>query len=102
MIECSWKSNYGIDCLTCGFQRSLEALFQGDLIESFLLFPATIPLLLVFVILPIHLAFKLKHGVKIIVTSFSFAALLIVINYSIKLSNNSFYHQHSSEIIHQL
>lgn len=102
MIECSWKSNFGIDCLTCGFQRSFEALLQGEIYESFLLFPATIPLLIVFIILPIHLIFKLKHGARIIVISFSIAALLIIINYSVKLSNNSFYHQHSSEISQQL
>lgn len=101
MIECSWKSNFGIDCLTCGFQRSLEVLLHGDLIESFTMFPATIPLLIVFITLPVHLIFKLKHGAKIIVASFCLSAILIVVNYSVKLSNNSFYHQHSSELSKQ-
>jgi len=89
LIECSWKSSFGIDCLTCGFQRSLEALLQGDFYNSFILFPATIPLLIVFLMLPIHLIFKLKHGAKIIVAFFSISAVLIVVNYSVKLSTNS-------------
>lgn len=98
MIECSWKSTFGIDCLTCGFQRSLEVLLQGDFYNSFILFPATIPLLVVFLMLPIHLIFKLKHGAKIIVISFSVAAVLIIVNYSVKLGDKSFFHQHLVEI----
>ena len=91
MIECSWKSTFGIDCLTCGFQRSVKLLFEGELIDSFLLFPATIPLLIIFMVLPIHLVFKFKHGARVIVYSFSMAALLIVFNYVVKLTDKSLF-----------
>jgi len=98
LIDCSWKSNFGIDCLTCGFQRSFQALLQGEIVESFLIFPATIPLLIVFITLPIHLLFKFKHGARVIVLSFCVSAFLIVINYFAKLSDKSIFKQHSAEI----
>jgi Protein of unknown function (DUF2752) len=49
MLPCPFKKLTGIDCPGCGFQRSVFALFHGDLHKSFYLYPATIPLLILFV-----------------------------------------------------
>lgn len=92
MIECSWKSTFGIDCLTCGFQRSVELLFKGELYESFYMFPATIPLVLTFLYSLLHLKFKFSHGATRVLTMFSISALLIVINYTLKLSTGEVFH----------
>jgi hypothetical protein len=88
MIDCSWKHNLGIECPGCGFQRSVAALFEGDFLQSFYLFPATIPLLLTFLLTALHLYFKWKHGAWIIVGCFSLSALLMIISFVIKIAQH--------------
>ncbi|MDG1333531.1 MAG: DUF2752 domain-containing protein [Crocinitomicaceae bacterium] len=92
MIECSWKAEFGVDCLTCGFQRSFISLIHGDFVESFLQFPATIPFIACVFVLIAHLTLKVKNGHRWIVGLFSLTALLIVVNYSIKLISGGAFH----------
>jgi hypothetical protein len=81
MLTCSWKKTVGIECPGCGFQRSLVKLSEGEFYDSFLLFPATIPLLILFVFLLLHLKFKFKNGAKIIVILFASSAIIIAISF---------------------
>ncbi|WP_084163697.1 DUF2752 domain-containing protein [Olivibacter sitiensis] len=46
LLPCPFKYFTGHDCPGCGLQRSLLFLLKGDLANSFRLYPATIPLLL--------------------------------------------------------
>lgn len=85
MLACSWKDTFGIECFGCGFQRSVLALFKGDLILSLSTYPATIPILFTFVYTTAHLLFKYKNGARNIVALFSFSASLIVGNFIYKL-----------------
>lgn len=89
MISCSFKENYGIDCLTCGFQRSFLMLFEGDFVGSIKMFPATIPVCLTFLFCAYHLFFKVKNGHKLIVGLFSISSILIVGNFIFKLASHS-------------
>jgi len=86
MIDCSWKSTFGIECLTCGFQRSVVLLFKGEFTESFFMFPATLPLLVGLAFLGLHLWRKWSNGPKILVAIYSLTAVLMVSNYIIKLT----------------
>lgn len=43
-MPCAYREFYGMDCPFCGGQRSALLLLQGRFRESFLLFPALIPL----------------------------------------------------------
>ncbi|WP_316816986.1 DUF2752 domain-containing protein [Pedobacter nyackensis] len=49
-LPCPFKVLTGLDCPGCGFQRSFVALLKGQWQESFHLYPATVPLLLTFII----------------------------------------------------
>jgi hypothetical protein len=84
MLTCSWKKHLGIECPGCGFQRSFIKLWQGEIVESFFLFPATIPLLLTFTLLLLHLKFKFKFGAYLLVGLFSLSTLLILVNFILK------------------
>ncbi|MCE3294930.1 MAG: hypothetical protein K0R65_644 [Crocinitomicaceae bacterium] len=86
MLTCHWKQTFGVECPGCGFQRSFLKLFEGNFSESFFLFPATIPLLLLFVLLILHLIFRFKHGAYTLVGLFSLSTLLIVVNFIYKIS----------------
>ncbi|MCH2225673.1 MAG: DUF2752 domain-containing protein [Crocinitomicaceae bacterium] len=85
MIQCSWKEQFGIECLTCGFQRSVVLLFQGDVLGSIKMFPSTIPLIICFGLLLVHLKIKLKNGAKWLTILFASSAVLMVINYGVKM-----------------
>ena len=45
MLPCAYKELFGIDCPTCGAQRSLLLLVEGNLKDSFLIYPPLIPVL---------------------------------------------------------
>lgn len=89
MIDCSWRSTFGIECPTCGFQRSVVLLFEGDVIGSIYMFPATIPFLICLVVASISIIGKFKNGPEWVVGLFSITVVLIVINYVFKIANGS-------------
>ncbi|XOV68069.1 MAG: DUF2752 domain-containing protein [Fluviicola sp.] len=92
MLDCHWKKEFGIECLTCGFQRSVELLFSGDIVGSFFMFPATIPFLLTILVAILYIWKRFKNGHHWVVSMFSLTALLVVVNYSVKIANGSFMH----------
>lgn len=85
MLECSWKKHFGVECFGCGFQRSIALLFEGKFIESFQLFPATIPILFTFGYTLAHLLFKYKNGARNIIILFSISTALMLGNLTYKL-----------------
>jgi len=89
MLSCPVKEYSGFDCPGCGFQRSLEQLLQGHIGESVLLFPALIPFLITIVLLLFHLCFRFKNGAKWLVIIYAITALIVVVNYSIKIFTGS-------------
>ena len=82
---CSFREHAGIDCPGCGLQRSILALFRGDLVESILQFPALLPLMAMFAFLSIHLVFKLKHGAIVLKMFYITNISIIVLNYLYKI-----------------
>lgn len=85
LFDCPIKKTFGIDCLGCGFQRSVVLLFEGKFIESFKMYPATIPIFCVWTLLILHLIFKFKHGARWIQYLFILCATIILINYIYKI-----------------
>ncbi len=85
MLACPYKKYLGINCFGCGMQRSLIALLKGNFLESLKLYPALIPMLLLFIFLIAHLVFKLKNGAKWLKYNFIFVVAIVVINFIAKL-----------------
>jgi len=88
LLSCPIKQLSGIDCPGCGLQRSLVALIKGDLITSVKFYPATIPILGLFLFTLIHLKFDFKNGAFIIKMLYIGVTLIIVINYIYKIFTN--------------
>jgi hypothetical protein len=82
---CTFREHAGIDCPGCGLQRSVLALLRGDLVESFLQFPALLPVMAMFLFLGIHLVFKLKNGAFLLKVLFIGNVSIIILNYVLKL-----------------
>jgi len=88
-FSCPYKTNFNIECPGCGFQRSLVALLEGEFRLSLQLYPALLPLLSVWLLVVLHLVFKFKYGAFIIKYLFLFCALIIFVNYVVRLSGHT-------------
>ena len=85
LLTCPSKQFFHVDCPGCGLQRSILALFEGDIVKSFQLYPATIPILFCLIFTALHIVFKFKHDASIIKGAFIFASSVIVISYIYKI-----------------
>lgn len=85
MLSCSWKETLGIECPSCGAQRSFEELLHGHFWESIQLFPALFPLIAVVILAIIHLIRPFSSGPTWIVRLFAFSAILMFGNWTLKM-----------------
>ena len=87
-LTCPSKKYFNIECMGCGFQRSLITLLEGKFEESLILYPALIPMLSLWITVILHLLFKFKHGAFIIKVLFILCAIIILIHFIYKQLNN--------------
>jgi len=73
-----------MDCFGCGMQRSFIALLKGEFALSFYLYPALIPMILMFAFLIIHLIFKFEKGGIYLKYWFIFVVSIVLINFILK------------------
>lgn len=92
LFDCPFKRSFGIDCPGCGLQRSIISLVNGHFIDSFKLYPATIPILLLAIFTFLHIKLDFKFGAFAIKIVFFFIAFIVVVNYIYKI----YYHQLSN------
>lgn len=85
LLLCPFKQTLGIDCPGCGIQRSILELMQGNFIASFKLYPATLPIIALFMFTIVHLKFDFKNGAFFIKMLYIGITLIIVINYIYKI-----------------
>ncbi|GGX32696.1 DUF2752 domain-containing protein [Aquimarina muelleri] len=83
-LKCPGKELIGLNCLGCGLQRSFILLLKGNLIDSFLMYPALIPIIIMFVYLIVHLFLNFKKGAKTLQYFYLLNTILIIANYIIK------------------
>jgi hypothetical protein len=51
MLPCMSKQLIGMDCPGCGIQRSISLLIDGDILNSFLMYPGLFPVIFLFLFL---------------------------------------------------
>lgn len=85
MLSCPYKFITGIDCPGCGIQRSFVLLLKGDLISSFSLYPALLPVIFTLILTGAHLLFRFRKGPESIKFSFLTATGIIVVSYVFKI-----------------
>lgn len=85
MFKCVIKSKLGVECPGCGLQRSFWQLMEGNIKESISLYPALIPIILMFLFLFLHLIFNFKKGHVWILSMFIFNSTLLLLNYLFKI-----------------
>jgi hypothetical protein len=83
--SCSFREYFGIDCPGCGMQRSIIELLKGNILESINLYPALLPVMIMFGFLTMHLLFRFRQGALILKIMFIFNISLISFHYIYKL-----------------
>ena len=81
LIPCPSKTIFGVRCFGCGFQTSLLALLEGDIKESIALYPALIPILILFLLMIIQVFVKQSKGQQLLRYWFYFCVVLAIGNY---------------------
>jgi Protein of unknown function (DUF2752) len=88
MLTCPSKKYLHIECPGCGLQRGFIALLQGDIPASLRVYPATIPLLLLFSFTLLHLKYEFRQGATVIKCLQWGIAIIIVVFYIYKIVNH--------------
>jgi hypothetical protein len=84
MIPCLSKTLFGVECLGCGFQRSLLLLLRGDFTAAFQMYPAIFTTLLFGAILGFHYFDKTRNYKKLILSMAVLNGLFMTIGYAYK------------------
>ena len=84
-LACPFKQMTHMDCPGCGIQRSFVLLLKGDVSSSFFMYPALIPILLLFAMLILEVSFKIKNGPNILKYMYFFCTGIILVSYIYKL-----------------
>lgn len=84
-LPCLFKSITHFDCPGCGMQRSFILLIKKDFAASFIMYPALIPVILLFIFLILHVCFKIKNGESILKYAAIFCTFVIMVSYIYKL-----------------
>lgn len=84
-LPCMFKAVTHIDCPGCGIQRSFILLMKGDIAGSFLLYPALVPIILLFLFLGIQLVARFSKGAAVLKYGYLFCAGIILVSYIYKL-----------------
>ncbi len=85
MLSCQWK-DLGVECMGCGFQRSVIFLLKGEFTKAFASYPAIYSLIILALVLGLHLKFNFSAGHKILQWLFIFNLIIIIGNYILKLT----------------
>jgi Protein of unknown function (DUF2752) len=83
-LACPYKSLVGMDCPGCGMQRSIILMLRGEFWASLQMHPGTLPVLLTFVMLFLHLIFKFQKGAKILLWMYILTTAISITNYVVK------------------
>jgi hypothetical protein len=83
--KCIFKHHTGYDCPGCGFQRAFIELLKGNFIESLIIYPALIPIIITSFLFFSNIFFKIKKGALILKYSFIATIAIIIISYLIKI-----------------
>jgi hypothetical protein len=87
MLTCPSKKFLHLECPGCGLQRSVIALFRGDIQSSLSLYPATIPMLALLVLVALHLRFDFRYGAVAIKYLQLGVAIIVLVFYIYKVLN---------------
>ncbi|WP_124981093.1 DUF2752 domain-containing protein [Nonlabens xiamenensis] len=85
MLPCMSKQMFGMDCPGCGIQRSISLLLQGNIVDSFLMYPGLFPGIFLFVFLIFDWFVDTRHGETIKLWATMITLGTILTNFFVKM-----------------
>ena len=85
MLPCLSKQVLGMECPGCGLQRAVALLLQGQVWESFLMYPGLFPMLFFFAFAAADRFLQIRKGSQITSILGILTVGIILINFLIKL-----------------
>lgn len=82
---CVVKALTGWPCPWCGMQRGTMALLDGNLVESFIMFPPLLPMLQLIVILALNVKFEFPYRLILLYGAYALVMLTLIVNFIIKI-----------------
>lgn len=84
MLPCLNKTLFGFECMGCGLQRSLVAIYHAEFFKAFQFYPAIYFLIILTFLISFANLYKFKFHQKLI-NSFALLSIgTIIINYIVK------------------
>ncbi|MBC2840013.1 DUF2752 domain-containing protein [Robiginitalea sp. SC105] len=80
------KQLLGISCPGCGLQRAVALLLKGELVNSFMMYPALLPMMALFGFILADRWMRIPNGTRIISLLAGLTAAAILINFFVKLT----------------
>lgn len=87
MLPCMSKQLLGMECPGCGLQRSVALLFDGQLAESFLMYPGLFPMLFFFGFAALDRFVHFRQGPRTTSALGLLTAGAILVNFLLKTIN---------------
>jgi hypothetical protein len=84
-LPCMFKSITHFDCPGCGMQTSLLLLLRGNMVDSFITYPALLPIIVLFAFLIAYVVKKTNNGAAVLKYLYFFCAGIIMLSYIYKL-----------------
>lgn len=90
-LPCLIKSVFHTDCPGCGFQRSFIALLDGKIYQSFLFYPALLPMVVFFLYLFLTRNMNFKYSNLVTRSGIALIFVIIATSYIFKLTAQNNY-----------
>ncbi len=84
MLPCMSKKLFGLDCMSCGTQRAIFLIFEGEFKAAFFMFPPIYTTILFFVFIFLNFSDKARNYHKIIISLAIINAILMIGSYIFK------------------
>ncbi|MEI7510439.1 MAG: DUF2752 domain-containing protein [Flavobacterium sp.] len=85
MLPCMFKKMFGIDCIGCGIQRSLNLILHGEFEKAFFMFPAIYTTILFLLSITLFVLDKKHNYGKIVISLAIINAVIMIISYTYKM-----------------
>lgn len=85
MLPCMNKKLFGVECMGCGTQRSIDLLLHGDFVGAFKMFPPIYTMMLFGIILLLHFFDKSRNYNRAIIFMAITNGIIMFVNYIYKI-----------------
>lgn len=85
MLPCLFKKMFGIDCIGCGMQRSLNFVLHGEFAKAFHMFPAIYTSILFSLSLMLYLIDKKRSHHKLVISLALINVTIMIVSYTYKM-----------------